>query len=799
MQSTEQLEKGLSTAQVQQLQKKYGHNLTLYPKKHWYQLLLRQIASPFIYLLCIAAIIAYSVNDTQTACIIMIIICINTTLSFFQEYRAERALRVLNTYISLKVEVLRDGKQQTIPSTELVPGDIIYLKPQSLVPADVRLIKAEGLLVDESALSGESAPVAKDIQGKNEQKECYLGTIITAGTAQAIIIATGIKTRFGAINTLILQKKQESHFAVTMKSLSRLFFMLTIISACLVIVAHLIIHGTQNFETTLLFAIALALSMTPEALPVVITVALSQSAALLAKRHVLVKRLSAIEDLGDITVLCTDKTGTLTQNKLVYTDHYQYNNAYDLLEIASLGDPENPSIFEQAIQNKRDKQKSQYTVLRTFPFEAQTRTQSLIIQDTKTNTQYMLTKGALESLAPANTKDMTKLISWETEKGALGQRVIAYAIKGEIIGLISFEDPLKDTTKEALATAKNLGIRVKIISGDSKVVSGAIAHQIGLIESPDHVITGAELAQLSTEEQEKALRTYDVFARITPEQKYTIVETYKKTDVVGYLGDGINDAPALKNAHVGIVVQEATDLAKSIADIILLKKDLGVIINGIALGRATFANTIKYVKITLAGNTGNVLTLSTVSFILPYLPLLPLQVLLVNLLCDIPMIAISTDTVDPHDLRRPCSYTNTDILRTTLLFAVISSLTDSIFFLIFHTLPAASVQTYWFIDNMVTEMLFILSLRTKKLFFKKPHPSKLIAILLLCTAFIGIALPFTRLGQHFFAFVKPHTHDVVIILLLACAYFIFTESIKLLYYRLVKRANNHSKTSAKRG
>jgi Mg2+-importing ATPase len=237
------------------------------------------------------------------------------------------------------------------------------------------------------------------------------------------------------------------------------------------------------------------------------------------------------------------------------------------------------------------------------------------------------------------------------------------------------------------------------------------------------------------------------------------------------------------------VVQEATDLAKSIADIILLKKDLGVIINGIALGRATFANSIKYVKITLAGNIGNVLTLSIVSFILPYLPLLPLQILLVNLLTDIPMIAIGTDAVDAHDLRRPCSYSSYDIIRTTIIFGLVGSLSDSLFFFVFHTLPAASVQTYWFIDNVVSDMLFTLSLRTKKIWFKRPHPSKILLILLIATGIIGIILPFTSIGQHFFSFVQPRIQDIIIMLTLSCIYFAGTETVKLLYVFLL----NHGK------
>jgi len=809
MQSIEQLlreysssqEHGLSSTQVLARQKQYGPNLTVYPKRPWYTLLLRQLLSPFTYLLGAAALISLLVHDAQTAAIIVLIITINTGLSFFQEYRAEQALHILNAYLSLQILVLRDGKKQKIPSTELVPGDIVYLAPQMLIPADLRLLITDGLFIDESVLSGESAPVAKTTDSASEQDtECYLGTLVITGTAQALVTSIGSKTRFGTINTLTTQKKQESHFATTMNSLGKLFFIITIVTALIVILINFLINGTHNFEMTLLFAIALALSMTPEALPLVITIALSHGAAQLAKKQVLVKRLSAIEDLGDITILCTDKTGTLTQNKLVLADYYITSKEYDLLELTSIG-AETPSAFEQAAQNHRGTQQNNFTLVQALPFDSKTRTQSFIITDSKTNKKITIIKGALECLIDVHDQKNKELVEWEHRKGLLGQRVIGCTVsqstrdesRGTLLGLLAFEDPLKETSKDALIKARQLGIDIKIISGDSKVVSGAVAHQIGLIPTPDIVITGEELAPLSAQELEATIRKYAVFARITPEQKYMIVETLKKDNVIGFLGDGINDAPALKAAHVGIVVQEATDLAKSTADIILLKKDLGVIINGIALGRATFANTIKYVKITLAGNTGNVLTLSIVSFISSYLPLLPLQILLVNLLTDFPMIALSTDTVDAHDLRRPCSYNNTDILRTTFIFAIVCSLTDAIFFFIFYQLPAAYVQTYWFIDNIVTDMLFTLSLRTKKIFFKKPYPSKLLLILLTATGIIGVLLPFTFIGKQLFSFVQPPTTAIVALLALSCVYFAITEAVKLVSAHFFNNHTMHKK------
>ncbi len=795
---------GLTDAQVITLRKKYGLHEYKKPLVSGLTIFLRQFRSPFIYLLFGAFCLSLILADFMNAAVIIGIILVNTILGFVQEFRAEKAARFLESYMVVTARVRRNGVEKHIMSKDLVPGDIVVLEPGDALPADLRFVVVDNVTVDESVLTGESIPVNKMVECvKKDSCIGYLGTVVIAGTATGIIVATGLQTSFGKISELTLQTAQDSKFRQDIIKLSSFLIKLALVIMATVFTFNLIIKGSQaDIVQLLMFSLALAISITPEALPVVTTFALSHGSMVLARHKVIVKRLAAIEDLGSINVLCADKTGTITENKLTVKDAYRYHDQ-DPIFVGSFGTSATSAGFDAAIRDavqKNNQQLPTYTIVKELPFDPVRRARTLLVEHNNTNV--LVIKGALEevvsrcSIAPA---ELTEIQKWARDNGLLGRRIIAVAQKPlsqrvddlvaqekemQFVGLIAFEDPLKKSTISSLKKAQKLGIEIKILTGDSKEVAGAVAKQVGLIKSVDDVLVGTDLEKLHDGEKIAAIYKYKVFARITPQQKYDIIEILKLKSAVGFLGEGINDAPALKAAHVGIAVQEATDIAKGAADIILLKTSLSVIIDGIEIGRTVFANTVKYIKIVLALVLGNFYSVALISFFVNYLPLLPIQILLINLLSDFPMIAIGTDRVDAIELKRPSEYKIKDIAYAATLFGLISSFFDFIFFGIFHTRALATLQTNWFIENMFTQLAIVYSLRTVMPFYRAPLPSLPLIILSCTTLFVSVLLPYTEWGRRIFSFVRPQVHDIVIIIFLTLAYFIISEIVKVLYYRM---------------
>ncbi len=801
--------KGLTAVQVLEKRKRFGPNAIKETGGSWLTLLLRQFNSPFMYLLGGAGLLAFFLESKINAIIIFIILFINGLLSFFQEYRAEQALKLLKAHLTMTTTVLRDGKLLQIDSEELVPGDIIILQPGSMIPADVRFINGS-VSVDESSLTGEYSPAKKiSTASAKEPTSIYdadnlgfLGTTVTSGSAHALIIATGGATLFGAISELTLQTVRHSSFEQRLFKLSTFILAVIVITLSALFVFHLIIKGFQtDIIELLLFCLALTLGLTPEALPTVTTFALSKGALQLARHNVVVKRLSAIEDLGAITILCTDKTGTLTENKLSVAHFLEKDHQLPVfLLLASKKDSHDAfdtASWAASSDHAKETEKEYERVLE-IPFDP-VRRRNLVVAK-KDSAILLITRGSYEDIirlvsTPPNKEELQ---TWTVDEAQQGNRVLAIAYKQisspenvdsqmsgfTFAGLVSFQDPIKSTTSVAVTKAHKLGLQIKMITGDSKEVACSVALQIGLVKSTECALSGTEFEALSPEEKETAVHAYNVFARILPEQKYEIVNLLKPNNVVGFLGDGMNDAPALKTAHVALAVQGATDIAKDAADVILLKKSLLVIVEGIAIGRNVFSNTIKYIVASLSSNSGNFYSVAIASLFIDFLPLLPLQILLLNLLSDFPMVSIATDTVDADDLKKPQHYNLREIAFIALILGLVSSVFDFIFFALFLPLGPQGLQTNWFVESIFTELALIYSIRTKKIFFKGRRPSLILLILSFVSAAITLLLPWTHWGREFFHFQPLTLPNLLTIAVIVISYFCSTELVKLLYVRL---------------
>lgn len=809
-------EKGLSSQEAASRLEKFGPNEVVGREVTWWSILLRQFRSPFIYLLIFASILALALGEVIDALLIFLFLAINASLGFYQEYRSEKTVELLKKYVVSYSKVLRGGKIISINSKELVPGDIIIVETGDRIPADIRFIEAVNLTVDETILTGESISVHKTIDAlKKEASDYYealnlgfAGTSVLNGEARGIVIATGANTAMGKIARLTSQARHISNFEKGISSFSKFILKLVGITLLFVFAANVFIKGDKlDLAELVLFSIALAVSVIPEALPVVTTFSLSRGARKLAKKKVVVKRLSAVEDLGGIEVLCVDKTGTLTENSLVVSSVYHKSHPDTILYAnlaASSVEKKKLEPFDIALWKKLSdefkKKIKNYSRVADVPFNPETRRNTVAVLNN--GRHELITRGAPEvivdfcpELNNENKKDINR---WIRDEGRQGHRVLAIA-KKELrskdidiekndhgyffVGLVSFVDLIKSSAYEAIEQAEALGVKIKILTGDSKEVAGAVAHQIGLIKSPEEVITATEFESMSNSKREKALLEYAVFARVSPEQKYRIIKILQEKYEVGFLGEGINDAPALKIAGVSLVVDKAADIAREAADIVLLKKSLKVILDGIEEGRIVFANTSKYIIATLASNFGNFFAVAIASLMIDFLPMLPLQILLVNLLSDFPMIAISTDTVDKKDLRLPQKYNVKDIVILAIVLGIVSAVFDFIFFGLFFRISPGVLQTNWFIGSVLTELVFLFSIRGKGFFLKAKPPSAILFVLTTAAFLATVILPYSGFGQSVFSFLRPSVYHITLILSIVAVYFICTEIVKLLYYR----------------
>ncbi len=782
-------------------------------------ILKQKLASSFLYLLLAAAVLSFFLGDHIGGGLILLFILINLSLETFQEYHSAKAIKLLKRYLVVHTRVYRDGKRVRVESTKVVPGDVILVEAGDRLPADVRFLHANGLRIDESVLTGETLPTEKTagllsvpaVEMFEAHNIGFAGTVVASGWGEGVVFATGKETAFGDIATLTEETEKETVFEKGIREFSRFILKLVLFTLAIIYVANVLIRGGDSSSIELLiFSLALAVSVVPEALPVILTVALSRGSLRLAQKKVVVKRLSAIEDLGSIEVLCCDKTGTLTENLLSVTS-IQAKDERACLKLAfasCLAVPEDRGKLQdafdlalwQALSVAEHEEMQIGKRLDSIPFDPDRRRNSVLFETR--DGREVIVRGAPEEILQRSRNidnyTHTKLMEWVAAAGRKGERVLAVAHKSFpeghkyslmeeqnliFAGLISFADTIKPTARETITKAKALNVSVKIITGDSREVAGAVGHAVGLIERAEHVVTGKELDEMNEADRRQAVLAGTVFARISPRQKYEIIKTLQEKYEVGFLGEGINDAPALKLANVAIVVESASDIAREAADVVLLRKSLGTVVDGIKEGRIIFANILKYLRVTMTSNFGNFYSVALASLFLPFVPLLPIQILLLDLLSDFPMIAIATDAVDAEELEKPKNYQVHSIVLMATLFGAVSSVFDFILFGALYRVSPETLQTAWFLLSLMTEVILIYSLRTRFTFFQARRASWTLTILSFSALIISFILPFVPFVAGVMHFVMPSPELLLFVGALAVGYFFATEAVKSFYYR----------------
>ncbi|MFH2085931.1 MAG: HAD-IC family P-type ATPase [bacterium] len=782
---------GLTSENARKLLLTHGPNSIPLEHVTFLHILVRQFNSPFNYLLLVAAALAYILQEKTDAVMIIGFTLLNTLLGFYQEFRSEQTTQLLMNYLKHKATIIRDNQKFQINAQDIVRGDILVLKAGDIVPADCRLASSDlEIELDESSMTGESRSIVKQ-----SGHPIYAGTTVMKGGGYAIVTQTGPNSQLGKLaHSTTNTQRRRSNFELNIGKVSSFTLKLITLILLATYVTNLALKGMDSFLETTLFSIALAVSVIPEALPVVITFSLSRGARNLARRGVVVKRLSAIEDLGGIEILATDKTGTITENKLSVTgsmSRLTQTKFEHYLGLVSTGN----DTMSLALSKYRPHNTSEPVL--SLPFDPITRYSQVVVV---TNHGYLvLQKGIVEQIVACSHSPLTKEeTAWIQAEESLGHRVIALAtselktkpnvqtlikLSPTLAGFISFADELKPSARLAIQKAHALGVDVRLISGDSPRICETIGKSIGLIKESSEIVTEAELTSLGQKDFHSRVKSAKIFARITPLMKSRLIDILQEDKTVGFIGDGVNDGPALKSADVGIAVSSASDVAKSAADIILTKKSLLTVLDGIEEGRLVFANTSKYIKMTLAANIGNFFSVAIASLLIPYLPMLPLQILMVNLLSDFPMIAVAGDTTDPSELTKPLSYNIHEIASTAIVFGLISSVFDLIFFSVFVRLGAGNLQTGWFIESIVTELLFFYSIRSRLPIWRSNPPPWGITILTLCVVGFTLSLPYLALGQTWLSLIPLPLTSLMTILTIIGGYLIATEILKIFYFR----------------
>jgi len=808
-------ENGLSKANVEEKKRKFGLNEIQHQKAPaWYVQLFQAFVNPFIVVLLILAIVSFITDvviaapgehDYKTVTVVLVMVILSSLLRFWQEFSSNRAAEALKSMVTTTATVLRKGQpKEEINIVELVPGDIVFLSAGDMIPADCRIIQSKDLFVSQAMLTGESLPIEKrehsiaDVDSKSPlelDNICFMGTNVVSGTAMAIIVTTGNLTYFGTIGKAITGKRNETSFDKGVNKVSWLLIRFMLVMVPLVFLINGFTKGSW-FEA-LLFAISVAVGLTPEMLPMIVTANLAKGAKSMSKRKVIVKRLNAIQNIGAMDVLCTDKTGTLTMDKIVLERHlnvfgdaddevmkWAYLNSFHQTGLKNLLDV---AVLEHAEIHSCVNAEESFKKIDEIPFDFQRRRMSVILEE-KTGKHLLICKGAVEEIleqcAYAFDPGDDKQLHIENDKIVLmddamrkvvlntsrklneeGLRVLLVAIKQYderpltysvadeasmvLTGFIGFLDPAKPSAKPAIEGLHKLGVAIKVLTGDNDIVTKKICRDVGI--PINHVLRGNEIELLSDEDLTGKLDETSIFAKLSPIQKARIIKLLQaKGHTVGFMGDGINDAAALRDADVGISVDTAVDIAKESADIILLEKDLMVLRKGVIYGRRTFGNIIKYIKMTASSNFGNMFSMLGASAFLPFLPMLPIQILVQNLLYDISQTSIPWDSMDEDFIEKPQKWDAGGISRFMIFIGPISSIFDYVtFFVMFYFFKANSpehqslFQSGWFIEGLLSQTLIVHMIRTRKIPFIQSWATAPVVALTSLIMIIGIAIPFS--------------------------------------------------------
>ena len=814
---------GLATAEAERRLRRYGANDALARRRApaWLRFLAR-FGNPLILILLFASALSAATGDATSFAIVAAIVLLSVVLDFVQEMRAENAVEALRRSVALRSRVLRDGAEQDVPTDRLVPGDVVRLAAGDIVPADCRLIAARDLFVNQALLTGEPYPAEKHAgdlpapaAGAAEAANAiFMGSSVISGTAQALVCRTGRASALGGLAGALAAQRPPDAFERGVRRFGLLILRLTILLVLFVLAVNALFD--RPWLESLMFALALAVGLTPELLPMVVTVTLSRGALRLAKQRVIVKRLAAIHDLGAMEVLCTDKTGTLTEAKIRLARHIdargeESERVFLLAYLNSAFESGIRSPLDEAILEHGKIDLTGWRKLDEVPFDFERRRVSVLAADGEQ--RLLVVKGAPEDIlrlstayepAPGEVRPLDAaarqmLLDRFARLGEEGYRALGIALRpvgpdhataavGDeaeltFAGFAVFLDPPKESAAAAIRALAAAGVAVKILTGDNERVTRHVCAELGLPVAG--VLTGADLARMSDEALLARLPSVNLFCRVTPQQKRRVLLALKRLGLVtGFLGDGVNDASALHAADVGISVDSAADVAKEAADLVLLEHDLAVVQDGVIEGRRTVENVTKYILMGSSSNFGNMFSMAGAALFLPFLPMRPIQVLLNNLLYDLSEIGVPLDRVDREALAKPARWNLRLIERFMLTLGPVSSLFDFLtFYVLLHLFAAdeALFQTGWFVESLATQVLVIFVIRTRGSALRsRPHP--VLAALSLGVVAAGVALPLTPAGA-WFGFVPPPPAYYAFLIAAVAAYLALVEIVKRLFYR----------------
>lgn len=828
----------------------------------WYVQLLHAFHVPFNYLLLTLAVVALFTEDYKAAVVISVMVALSGSLRFWQEFRSGRAAEKLRAMVHTTATVSRPDPRTSVPADvqtafglqprpmvaqqvetpirDLVVGDVVHLSAGDLIPADVRLLMAKDLFVSQASLTGESIPVEKADVSPSEIRRlldaqtapldlpnlCFLGTSVVSGTAKAVVVTTGDRTYLGTLARHLVGRRSETAFDKGVRGVSWLLIRFMFVMVPVVFFLNGFTKG--DWGEAFLFGVAVAVGLTPEMLPMIVTANLARGAVAMSRRKVIVKKLPAIQNLGAMDILCTDKTGTLTQDKVVLLQHLDVegNECEEVLEYAYLN-----SHFQTGLKNLLDRAvldhedltqtrelTRRYIKYDEVPFDFHRRRMSVVVHEVFKGRDLLICKGAVEELltvctearvggqaVPLTDAVRETILRLRTEMNEDGMRVIAVAVKQvwsqpnkqygvadedhlTLIGFLAFLDPPKESATPALAALARHGVSVKILTGDNELVARKVCHDVGL-DTP-RTLLGQQVAGMSDAELDGVVEETVLFAKLTPDQKARIIASLKRRGhTVGFLGDGINDAPALREADAGVSVDTGTDIAKESADIILLEKSLMVLEEGVLLGRQTYGNTIKYIKMTASSNFGNVFSVLVAGVWLPFLPMLAIHLLIQNLLYDVSQVGIPFDRMDEEYLEKPRKWQVNDLGRFMLFIGPISSIFDITTFCVMYFVFGADTpekqslfQSGWFIEGLLSQTLIIHMIRTMKVPFVQSTATPTVLLLTLGVMAAGIAVPFTPLGTAVGMVPLPLAYFPWLVGTLVC-YCLLTQVVKRWYIR----------------